>query len=287
VFDRLCHIHKEHPIDVLIPTLDAELPAYLKLLDELLRLGIKTFLPTEEQLKLRSKAKFYELKSGLGINVPKSVAINDATAIRRLDEEFAFPVMVKGQFYDASIAYSPMEAEGHFVRLRNKWGAPVIIQEYIAGEEYDIVAVGDGDGGLVGAAAMRKMQLTDKGKAWGGITIRDERLNQFVAEAVRKLRWRGPCELEVMRASRNDELFLLEINPRFPAWVYLAVGAGRNLAWATVMLALGQPVPPMPPAEPGVMFLRHSFDQICRLADYEALTTLGEVHRTPPAEEKS
>jgi hypothetical protein len=57
------------------------------------------------------------------------------------------------------------------------------------------------------------------------------------------------------------------------------VGAGRNLPWATVQLARGEVVAPMPPPEPGVLFLRHSFDQICTLADYESLTTKGELIR--------
>ncbi len=284
LLDRISYIHEGHPIDVLIPTLDSELPAYLKILDRLEEMGIRTFLPGEEQLAVRSKSQFNELKTDPGINVPKSLAIHDEGAIGKLDDEFAFPVMVKGQFYDASVAYSPMEVERHFQRIRAKWGAPVIIQEFIAGEEYDVAAVGDGEGLLVGAIPMRKMQITDKGKAWGGITIRDPRLSDFVADAVRKLKWRGPCELEVMKAKDDGELYLLEINPRFPAWIYLAVGADRNLPWATVRLALGERVEPMDPPEPGVMFLRHSYDQICTLDDYESITTRGEIHRSPGRE---
>ena len=277
LFERLAYVHQQQPIDVLLPTLDSELSAYIKLLPRLEEMGIKTFLPTEAQLRLRSKAKFDELRTELGINVPRSKAIGESGQLYKLDEEFSFPVMVKGQFYDAYIAYSPMEAESHFQRLRNKWGAPVIVQEYVPGEEYDVVAVGDGRGGLVGSVSMRKMQLTDKGKAWGGITINDPALDAFVREVVEKTRWRGPCEIEVMKARDSGDLYLLEINPRFPAWVYLSVGAGRNLPWATVRLARGEDVDPLPPAEPGVMFLRHSYDLICALADYEALTTRGEL----------
>ncbi len=279
LYERIAYVHAKTPIDVLIPCLDAELPAYLKISDKLRALGIATFIPGEDQLNLRSKARFYDLKEKLHISVPKSIAIADTSSIHKLDEQFDFPVMVKGQFYDAYIAYSPMEVEGHFQRIRAKWGAPVIVQEYIPGEEYDVVAVGDGKGGLVGAVPMRKMQLTDKGKAWGGITIRDQKLHDFIVDAMSKLKWRGPCELEVIKSSDSEDLYMLEINPRFPAWVYLSVGAGRNLPWATVRLALGEKIETMPPPEPGVMFLRHSFDQICKLADYEALAIGGEHRR--------
>lgn len=277
LLDRLKYVHERTPIDVLLPTLDAELPAYLKLQPQLRELGIRMFVPSEEQLRLRSKARLRELHDKHGIEVPRSVALTDSGPIHRLDQELKFPVMVKGQFYDALIAYSPMEVEAAFQRLRAKWGVPVVVQEFVAGEELDVVAVGDGRGGLVGAVAMRKMQLTDKGKAWGGITINDRRLSAFVEKTMAALRWRGPCEIEVMKSHDSGKLYLLEINPRFPAWVFLAVGAGRNLPWATVQLALEQEVAPMPPAPAGIMFLRHSFDQICDLADYQALTTHGEL----------
>lgn len=280
VFDRLREIHEKCPIDVIIPTLDAEIALYIKIADRLRDLGVHMFLPREEQLKLRSKARFSGLKTELGINVPESIAISDSGAIPKLDKQLKFPVMVKGQFYDAHIAYSPMEVERHFQSLRQKWGVPVIVQEFIAGEEYDVVALGDGKGQLISAVPMRKMQLTEKGKAWGGITINDPVLMDFVEETVQKLKWRGPSEFEVMRSRDTKELYLLEINPRFPAWVYLAVGAGRNLPWMTVNLALQKPVASTEAPEPGIMFLRHSFDQICALSDYEALTTKGELVRT-------
>lgn len=285
LLERLRAVHERTPLDVILPTLDSELPAYLKILPDLERLGVRTFLPTEAQLRLRAKDHLEALRLELGVRTPRGLTLNDAAAIARIERELRFPVMVKGQFYDAAVAYSPMEVEGHFHRIAAKWGLPVIVQEFVSGEEYDVVAVGDGDGGLVGAVAMRKMQLTDKGKAWGGVTVSDPELERFVGDTMAKIAWRGPCELEVMRSRDDDGLYLIEINPRFPAWVYLAVGAGRNLPWATVRLALGERVAPMPPAPAGVMFLRHSHDEICALADYAALATEGELHRAAPEPE--
>ncbi len=279
VFERIREIHTRTPIDVLVPTLDSELLAYIRLEERLGSLGIQTFLPDEERLRLRAKDSLAEMGAELDIRVPRGVAIADPSSIPRLDEAIDFPVMVKGQFYDAYIAHSTMDVSHHFERLRARWGVPVIIQEFVAGEEMDVVCLGDGEGGLVGSVAMRKMQLTDKGKAWGGVTVADPRIDAFVRDVIEKLRWRGPCEIEVMKAHGSGELHLIEINPRFPAWVYLAVGAGRNLPWATVELARGQAVDPMEPAPAGVLFLRHSWDQVCTMEAYASLTTHGELHR--------
>ena len=276
---RIEAICQHTPIDVIVPCLDAELAAYIKAEDALLDLGIRMVLPNETALALRSKARLHELMDRFEIRVPKSRAICDRAAIAKLDTELSYPLMVKGQFYDAHIAYTPGEVRLWFDRYASKWGLPVVVQEYVGGTEYDIVCVGDGLGGLVGSVPMRKMQLTDKGKAWGGVTVADQDLEAFVEHAMRQLKWNGPCELEVMKSHETGELYLIEINPRFPAWVYLTVGCGRNLPEAVIRLALGQKTKPMAPAPAGIMFLRHSFDQICTLTDYESLTTVGELHR--------
>jgi len=274
---RLLAIHAEVPIDVLIPTLDAELPVWVRLRDDLAQAGIATFLPTADALAMRSKDRLHEL-ADRGVSVPKSVILTSPEHIGRIADELGYPVVVKGRFYDAYVAQNPHDVGHWFSKLANAWGLPVIVQKFVPGTEFDIVGVGDGQGGVIGSVAMRKMQLTDKGKAWGGVTVADKKLDAFVRDTIAALQWRGPFELEVMRAD-DGKGYLIEINPRFPAWVYLSVGAGRNLPWATVELALGHPPTPMPPAPAGVMFLRHSLDQVITFSDYEAMTVRGELHR--------
>lgn len=276
---RLEGIHEKTPIDVVVPTLDSELQAFLRIEPDLARMGIRTFLPEEDRLKMCSKARFSRLGETHGIRVPHGIAVTDALAFYRLQWEFRFPIMVKGQFYDAEIAHTPMEAERIFHRLSAEWGLPVVVQEYIIGEEYDVVALGDGEGGLIGSVPMRKVRITDKGKAWGGITIEDPKLNAFAREIISKLKWRGPCELEIIKARADSEYYLIEINPRFPAWCYLCTGAGQNLPWEVVRLALGESVPEYPSYRVGTMFLRHSVDMVYPLSMFESMTTEGELHR--------
>ncbi len=281
LLDRLKEIQSQTPVDVIIPTLDSELPAFISMEKELGFLGIKTFLPTKECFELRSKARFNELSQELGISVPQGKSITTPYMLRNIHNEFDFPIMIKGQFYDACMAHTPLEADHQFRMISAKWGLPVIVQEYIAGEEFDVVALGDGKGGLVGAVPMKKMQLTDKGKAWGGVTICDPEMNEFVIDVMAKIKWRGPCELEIMKSHRDGKYYLLEINPRFPAWSYLSAGAGQNLQWATVQLALGEEVPPFESYDVGIMFLRNSIDHIYPLSEFQEMTTIGELHRQP------
>jgi len=137
-----------------------------------------------------------------------------------------------------------------------------------------VVALGDGHGNTIGAVAMRKLYITDKGKAWAGITLDDERMLDLTRKLIRDTKWRGGMELELIR-SDDDEFYLIEINPRIPAWVYLAVGAGQNLPEALVKLALGMEVKPFTDYKKGIIFVRYSFDLITDISEFEKLSISG------------
>ncbi|MDD5308443.1 MAG: ATP-grasp domain-containing protein [Deltaproteobacteria bacterium] len=273
---RLRYIHGRIPLDAVIPTLDSELPSFIALEGTLSELGIGTFLPTREQFDLRAKAGLPALGERAGILVPASRVVTDVEALYGIHREIPYPLYVKGLFYGAALACSVDEAVQAFHRVVAQWGLPVIVQTRVDGEELDVVALGDGRGGLVGALPMRKTWLTDKGKGWAGVAIRDPELEAMAVRFMAATRWRGPCELEVMR-DRQDRYHLLEVNPRFPAWVYLAAGAGLNLPWATALLATGREPPPLGPHRVGTMFVRISLDQIADIADFERMATAGEL----------
>ena len=126
---------------------------------------------------------------------------------------------------------------------------------------------------------------SDKGKGWAGVTVRDPELYAMTEAFMRTTRWRGPCELELIRDPRGA-YYLIEINPRFPAWVYLSSAAGVHLSRAVVELALEQPLTPLADYPAGKMFVRISIDQPASIEDFQRVVTSGEIVRSsPPSEE--
>jgi carbamoyl-phosphate synthase large subunit len=275
---RIRYVHDKVGLDVIIPTLDAELPSFIDLEPLLREMGIGMFLPTREQLDLRSKVNLAALGRRAGINVPKTMVVSDAEQLLRAHEEVPYPFFVKGVFYGATLAHGLDEALAAFHKVVAQWGVPVILQAMVAGEELDVVGVGDGEGGLLGAVPMKKMLLTDKGKGWAGITVRDPELHAVAEAFVRSTRWRGPFEVEVLRDGEG-KYHLIEVNPRFPAWCYLSAAAGVNLPRMAVELAAGRDVAPVRDWEVGKMFVRISLDQVASLKDFQRMVTLGEVMR--------
>lgn len=276
LFDRIRDIHAEENIDIIIPTLDSELNGFIKLAPRLETLGIRMFLPTEDQLRLRAKDKLADFCANHGITVPLNVLATSIQDLYSIAQKFEYPVVVKGIFYDAAIVNNLDEAIAAFRRLQAKWGLPIVVQEYVGGDEYNVCALGDGRR-TIGAVAMKKMYITDKGKGWSGITINDPPLLAISEKIITALQWRGGIELEFIRERETNAYYLLEINPRFPAWVYLAVGAGQNLPAALVDLATRSAVQPFATYAVGKMFIRYSWDHITDIAQFESLTIHGAL----------
>lgn len=279
--DRIRYIHKKIPLDVIMPTLDSELPNFIDCEPVFNELGIGHFMPTKEHLDLRSKQHLMELGAQADLPVPTTYVVNDVREIFE-HNDLQYPVFVKGVFYGAIRAGNVNEAVTAFHKTVAKWGLPVLVQEGTRGDEIDVVAVGDGKGGLVGAVAMKKTVMTDKGKGWAGVAIRDPAALEATRRFVEVSRWRGPFELEVMKDEDTGDLNLLEINPRFPAWCYLSAGAGANLPYACMLLAAGQDIDleDYSSYEAGTMFVRIALDQIVTLDEFQKIATKGELLRS-------
>ncbi|HEY4240789.1 MAG TPA: ATP-grasp domain-containing protein [Kofleriaceae bacterium] len=275
---RLREVQALAGLDVLIPNLDVELPVLARLAPELRAAGIRTVLPSADALARRTKDRLPVLAGDLEIAVPSTVTITDRAGLARAGDALGFPLVVKGPFYEAEVAHSPGEAAAAFDRLAARWGLPLLAQQFIAGEEFDVIALGDGTRAH-GAVAMRKTVLTKAGKAWGAVTIRDPELLAVADRTVEILGWRGGLELELLRAKSDGTLYLIEINPRFPAWVYLATCAGVNLPLGALRLALGEPLPDYGDYRAGVFHVRHASEVIGDLSDLETLMTTGRIAR--------
>lgn len=278
LLERLEEILESEPIDALIPCLDAELPNFIALLPTLTRRGIRLVLPSREQLQRRDKDRLPALGQDAGILTPTVRHVTDERFFERAetDEGWRWPMVVKGLFYDAYVVHTPAEAKTRFRQMAAQWGYPVLVQPFVEGEEVNLMALGDGRGGLLGPVMMKKQALTDKGKAWAGVAIDDPELLAAGKRLMATLNWHGPFELEMLR-DETGQLHLIEINPRFPAWVYLSHGVGRNLPAALLALMQGVPAEHLEfaPPQPGTTFIRYAEEVIVPLDDIVGMTLRG------------
>lgn len=278
--DRLASILEREPIDVIIPTLDTEVPLYARLQPWLHAHGVEMFGPSEQAVKSRSKLLLRTFESEHGIRTPRAAPVYDIDAFLAA-RAFGYPFYLKGNVADAVRVDSAAAARTAYNTLLSRWGYPVLAQESIRGHELNIAAVAFADRAPEAVAA-RKLVVSDLGKALASVTIDDPQLEDYAHHIVNALAWRGPCELEIMREEPSGRLYLVEINARFPAWIALAQAAGTNLVWATVCAALGQPRPLAKP-KTGMLYLRHKTMRTMTGATFGNFAVSGQRPNVPSA----
>ena len=280
LLERLQYIHASTGFDILIPTLDAELPGMMRIEQSLAELSVRMMLPTETAFHACRKQELHKLAKKCGCPTPVTLSAVETKGLRAAAAAIGYPVMIKGPYYGAERISTEVELIREFDMIIQQWGGPVLLQECVAGSEFDVIAVGDGVGGVGGYCTIRKTVISDKGKGLAGFTIRDEKLDVVSLRLIEKLQWRGPIELEFIKSDDADEYVLIEVNPRFPAWVDFPSAIGHNLPALVVDSLLDGSMPTLPQCEVGKFFVRHSVDLVGDLSQLQQLSTLGELAST-------
>jgi len=273
--ERLLHIKKSHGLDIVIPNLDAELPFYIKYQDRLRDLGIMTFLPDIKQFKLRGKDRLADIAKTTGLTLPETRLVNTVEDLSDAAAELNFPLMVKGVFYKAKKATTLNEAISHFHYIAAEWGYPVLLQEVVSGDELNVIALGSGTGETMAMVGIKKLWITELGKIWTGVTVKNHRMLEATETFINTYQWKGPLELECM--VDGDTIYLIEINPRFPAWSYFATGVGVNLPSIMIRKLLDKKIPEKAGYEAGKLFIRYTYELITEMDLFQNMVTQGET----------
>jgi carbamoyl-phosphate synthase large subunit len=281
LLQRIKDIQSIEPIDAIIPCLDSEMQSFSRLKKSLSKSNISLFIPSRDQFNLRAKNNLFALCKEIGVRVPETKTVTDPSFFDRCaDEGWGYPLIVKGIYYDAIIVYSAFDAHMAFSKLIGTWGYPCIVQKLVQGDELNLAGVGDGNGNLLSSVMMRKRAVTDKGKAWAGVSVVDKSLERLAAKLVNKLAWQGPLEVEVIKAP-DGKIYLIEINPRFPSWIYLSHAVGRNLPVTLLKLMCGEKELELAPPSSGTFFIRHAQELIVQLQEFESMMVLGGTRQAP------
>ncbi len=272
---RLDQIREAVGLDVVIPCLDAELPLYISCADKLRLRGTASFLPALRQFRLRGEDRLAAIADAIGIRLPRTAVVTSDEMLQQALERIGLPVMVKGIFYEAHQARTLQEAFAYYREVSAKWGYPIVVQEVIRGDEVNVVGLGDGDGDVLGLVGMKKMAVTSLGKVSSGVTVHHPQLLEAARRFCREFSWKGPFELECI--IRDDEIFMIEINPRFPAWTYFATGVGVNLPSQLIRSCLGMPTTRSHDYPAGKMLVRYNYEFVADMTPFQTLVTTGET----------
>lgn len=272
--ERLMYIKANTGLDAIIPTLDVELALYTKYAREINNLGIKIFVPSYEQFCMRGKDKLVALAKQLEIKIPETIIVHSHEELSKAVAKIGLPVMIKGVFYGARSAYNIQEAFLHFNTISVQNGYPILVQKIISGEEMNVVGVGDGQGNSLGMIGIKKTWVTIQGKIWTGVTVKNDQMLKATQDFISLTKWRGAFELECILD--GDDVYLIEINPRFPAWSHFATGVGVNLASNIVRKMFNLPLLSNLEYEAGKLYVRYTYELITDMSAFQKIIMLGE-----------
>lgn len=178
--------------------------------------------------------------TGLPVRIPTFVTteISDWD-LHTFCREHDWKVWLKGPYYEAVKTETWAKFEEMRSVLSSAWATDkLFLQSHISGYE-ESIALAAYKGELLDCVRMRKRDLTELSKTWAGdISEVEEEILAPLRKIIRKINWTGGAELEMVRDAGN-ELWLLEWNPRFPAWIHGATITGRNIPAALVEGATG------------------------------------------------
>ncbi|MFZ9596380.1 MAG: hypothetical protein ACO3A2_09915 [Bdellovibrionia bacterium] len=136
---------------------------------------------------------------------------------------------LKSPFHEAT----RITSWGIFQRARaemtQKWDSKdLFIQSHRMGQE-STIAFCAYQGELLGALQMHKRQTTYEGKAWAArVSQLDPKDWEQLEAVIQKLHWSGGGEIEFL-TDPDGKRWIIECNPRFPAWIYGGTLCQANL----------------------------------------------------------
>ncbi|RPI77974.1 MAG: ATP-grasp domain-containing protein [Desulfobacteraceae bacterium] len=275
--DRMHAIKKQYGLDLLIPNLDAEIPVLAEMAPRLEALRILLLVPDKAVVERIAKKQLcsWAAKNEIRLALP-ATALVDTDHLNNLYAP-SFPCMVKGLSHGAVLANNMRELRHTVESMLRKGHTQILVQEYIPGEAFSLAALADRKSRLAGFIPVKKLLTSKQGATWMGTTIEGEGFRSLIETIIAKLNWVGPMDIEIIRNEYNGLDYLIEINPRFPAWISFAALSGVNLPALLLELANGGTTAMMAPPEPGEVFVRQAMDIVSDIKQFGAFSLSGEM----------
>lgn len=183
---------------------------------------------------------------GLGWDTPAFISLAESDrAVHAFCRAAGWRVWVKGPNYEARSVRTWADVRVTREAVAETWASDdIFAQAHVAGSE-ESVALAAFQGRLLAAVQMRKQAVTPEGKTWSGLVEPiAATLWPRLQRVVEDLNWTGGAEIECVR-DLEGRVWVIDWNPRFPAWINGASILGFNLPAALVAAAEGLASPPV------------------------------------------
>lgn len=233
--DVLYEYCREHSIRLVVPTIDPELQPLADARERFAAIGCHLHVSGQATIAIvRDKAKTTQVLEQAGVPVPKTAPIEE---VRSTPDQWSWPVFIKPSGGSASRGIGLIESPED---IADDYPEPMIVQEFLQGDEYTVNIYVDSDGKLVSAIPHKRLSIR-AGEVEKGRTVARPDIREIAKRLVAALP--DPtgimCFQLIDDKQRGPKVF--EINARFGGGYPLADRAGGRFAESLIARVLGKP----------------------------------------------
>ena len=222
--DILIEICKKEKIDVVTTFIDPEIMLLADNRNRFKELGIEVLAPYSDTAKLCfDKYEMFKYLSSNNIPTVRTWGTFDDTMIAVNAGEISFPVFVKPRTGSGSVGARKIYNEDE-LRIAFEQDSTIIAQELMDCEDLDADVYVDTITHEPVAIFSKKKIATTIGGANKTISFKDEKLFDFIKNALKHFKFNGPIDIDFFY--RDGQYYLSEINPRFGGAYLHAYGSG-------------------------------------------------------------
>lgn len=225
--DIILDICQKEKIDILISLIDPELSLIAKNIEKFKAIGVNPVISDYDKVEMCfNKYEMYKFLINNNFKTAKSY-INKEEFYKDLEDgKITFPVFAKPVTGSASININKITSKEELEVLW-KMSDPLIIQEFMNGQEYGIDTYVDmisKEPVLIFLKKKLKMRAGETDKA---LSVKNEKLFKLIKEFVKKAGFVGIIDIDVFEV--DGEYYISEVNPRFGGGYPFAYETGANV----------------------------------------------------------
>jgi carbamoyl-phosphate synthase large subunit len=222
-------------VDVVLPTVDAELRPLAHARDKFTAAGVALLLAEAEALEIILDKLTLATHCAGVVRIPRTELFGAA-----LDPgSWTYPAIVKPRTGSGSRGIHIVGSAGELAAMERSPG--LIVQDFLPGEEYSVDVLADISGHVI-ASVPRVRARVDSGVSVGGRTVHDPEIEYFGRAVARATGVTFVANVQCKR-DRDGRPALLEVNPRIPGTLGLTIAAGVDMPRLALHALLGQQLP--------------------------------------------
>jgi carbamoyl-phosphate synthase large subunit len=222
-------------VNVLVPTVDAELRPLARARAEFTRAGVQLLLASDQALDVTLDKLALARRCAGRAPVPRTERLDQSTA----PGSWTYPVVVKPRTGSGSRDISIVQSGAELARMDTS-GA-FLVQQYLPGAEYSVDVLADASGRVV-VSVPRVRERVDSGVSVAGRTLHDSELERLGAAVVEGAGLSYIANVQFRRDAEGRPA-LLEVNPRVPGTLPLTVASGVDMPRMALDSLRGKPLP--------------------------------------------